>query len=130
MKLYRILPVLLILYALKINQYAQSNRLELIKHEQIKENGDSSADHLYDYSANKSEKSLAKCMRPDIEQFPRLFFSQWARNHGAVIFHFVLTIYMFIGLAIVCDDYFVPSLELICKLFHLKEDVAGYYLSF
>ncbi len=32
---------------------------------------------------------------------------------------------MFIGLAIVCDEYFVPSLENIRKNFDLNEDVAG-----
>ncbi|KAK3554230.1 hypothetical protein QTP70_020195 [Hemibagrus guttatus] len=33
--------------------------------------------------------------------------------------------YMFYALALVCDDYFVPSLEKICERLHLSEDVAG-----
>ena len=33
-----------------------------------------------------------------------------ARQHGGVIIHILVATYMFIGLAIVCDDYFVPSL--------------------
>uniref|UniRef100_A0AAR2JT78 Sodium/calcium exchanger membrane region domain-containing protein n=1 Tax=Pygocentrus nattereri TaxID=42514 RepID=A0AAR2JT78_PYGNA len=33
--------------------------------------------------------------------------------------------YMFYALAVVCDDYFVPSLEKICERLHLSEDVAG-----
>ncbi|KAG8449031.1 hypothetical protein GDO86_015912 [Hymenochirus boettgeri] len=32
---------------------------------------------------------------------------------------------MFYALAIVCDDYFVPSLEKICERLNLSEDVAG-----
>uniref|UniRef100_A0A8C3QT97 Solute carrier family 24 member 3 n=1 Tax=Cyanoderma ruficeps TaxID=181631 RepID=A0A8C3QT97_9PASS len=32
---------------------------------------------------------------------------------------------MFYALAIVCDDFFVPSLEKICERLHLSEDVAG-----
>jgi len=32
---------------------------------------------------------------------------------------------MFYALAIVCDDFFVPSLEKICEKLHLSEDVAG-----
>ncbi|XP_005986659.1 sodium/potassium/calcium exchanger 4 [Latimeria chalumnae] len=32
---------------------------------------------------------------------------------------------MFYGLAIVCDDFFVTSLEKICEKLHLSEDVAG-----
>ncbi|XP_025021549.1 sodium/potassium/calcium exchanger 3 [Python bivittatus] len=32
---------------------------------------------------------------------------------------------MFYALAIICDDFFVPSLEKICERLHLSEDVAG-----
>uniref|UniRef100_A0A3P9C532 Solute carrier family 24 member 3 n=2 Tax=Haplochromini TaxID=319058 RepID=A0A3P9C532_9CICH len=35
------------------------------------------------------------------------------------------TIYMFCALAVVCDDYFVPSLEKLCERLNLSEDVAG-----
>lgn len=34
-------------------------------------------------------------------------------------------IFLFIGLAIVTDEYFVPSLERICERLSLSEDVAG-----
>ena len=30
-----------------------------------------------------------------------------------------------LGLAIICDDHFVPSLEVICERLELSEDVAG-----
>ena len=40
--------------------------------------------------------------------------------------HILMCIYMFGSLAIVCDDYFVASLEYICDglfiLFHFKKD--------
>jgi len=32
---------------------------------------------------------------------------------------------MFWGLAVVCDDYFVPALEVITERLDLSEDVAG-----
>ena len=32
---------------------------------------------------------------------------------------------MFFGLAIVCDDFFVPALEVIIDRFEITEDVAG-----
>ena len=32
---------------------------------------------------------------------------------------------MFAGIAIVCDDYFVPALELIVQKLGLSDDVAG-----
>eukprot|EP00736_Rhodelphis_marinus_P014430 Rmarinus@m.4675 len=35
------------------------------------------------------------------------------------------TLYMFLGLALISDDYFVPSLEAISEELHLSEDVAG-----
>jgi hypothetical protein len=70
-------------------------------------------------------ETILQCLRPDIEQFPKGFINQKYRRHGAVIIHFLIAIYMFIALAIVCDEYFVPSLNIICKRFNLKEDVAG-----
>lgn len=65
------------------------------------------------------------CVRPDIEQFPKTFFNQNDRLNGAVMIHLLVVMYMFIALAIVCDEYFVPSLEKICKVFKIKEDIAG-----
>lgn len=61
-----------------------------------------------------------ECLRPDIEQFPKGFTTQEQRKNGLVIFHFVIATYMFIALAIVCDDYFVPSLERISESKLLK----------
>lgn len=65
------------------------------------------------------------CIRPDIEQFPKGFINQSLRRHGLVFIHFLIAAYMFIALAVVCDEYFVPSLNDISKRFDLKEDVAG-----
>lgn len=38
---------------------------------------------------------------------------------------FAITLYTFLGIAIVTDDYFVPSLEKISDNLNLSEDVAG-----
>uniref|UniRef100_A0A6Q2XI16 Sodium/calcium exchanger membrane region domain-containing protein n=1 Tax=Esox lucius TaxID=8010 RepID=A0A6Q2XI16_ESOLU len=43
----------------------------------------------------------------------------------SVALHVLFAMYMFYALALVCDDYFVPSLEKICERLHLSEDVAG-----
>ncbi|XP_059144916.1 probable sodium/potassium/calcium exchanger CG1090 isoform X2 [Physella acuta] len=69
--------------------------------------------------------SLPNCTPRAVEQFPRDYFSQHQRASGAIILHVVLVIYMFLALAIVCDSYFVPSLEVLCDLLHLQTDVAG-----
>ncbi|XP_064639038.1 sodium/potassium/calcium exchanger 3-like isoform X6 [Lineus longissimus] len=42
-----------------------------------------------------------------------------------VIFYFVCILIVFVALAIICDDFFVPSLEAISEKLHLSEDVAG-----
>ncbi|XP_019901719.1 sodium/potassium/calcium exchanger 3-like isoform X2 [Esox lucius] len=63
--------------------------------------------------------------RAAIHEFPEDIFSSEQRRKGAVLLHVVCAIYMFYALAIVCDVYFVPSLEKISENLHLSEDVAG-----
>ncbi|XP_015435126.1 PREDICTED: probable sodium/potassium/calcium exchanger CG1090 [Dufourea novaeangliae] len=48
-----------------------------------------------------------------------------ARKHGGLIIHILVAVYTFLGLAIVCDDYFVSSLDRICEELRLSPDVAG-----
>lgn len=55
------------------------------------------------------------CSPPAIEQFPRPLMGPSARKHGGLIIHILVAIYTFLGLAIVCDDYFVSSLDRICE---------------
>ena len=47
------------------------------------------------------------------------------RQHGGVLLHVIIAVYMFIGLAIVCDEYFVPALERMSDVLGLSPDVAG-----
>uniref|UniRef100_A0A8C4VNU2 Solute carrier family 24 member 4 n=1 Tax=Gopherus evgoodei TaxID=1825980 RepID=A0A8C4VNU2_9SAUR len=65
------------------------------------------------------------CTEPAINEFPEDVFTNEERQEGAVLFHIIGALYMFYALAIVCDDFFVPSLEKICEKLHLSEDVAG-----
>mmetsp|Transcript_7169 Transcript_7169/g.25236 ORF Transcript_7169/g.25236 Transcript_7169/m.25236 type:complete len:598 (-) Transcript_7169:255-2048(-) len=51
-------------------------------------------------------------------------YPDWEKN-GGVIVYFIGVLYMFIGIAIVCDDFFVPSLEKISEVLELSDDVAG-----
>uniref|UniRef100_A0A0M3IA83 Na_Ca_ex domain-containing protein n=1 Tax=Ascaris lumbricoides TaxID=6252 RepID=A0A0M3IA83_ASCLU len=57
--------------------------------------------------------------------FPNDAFSLQQRRHGAIILHFGGLIYMFIALAIVCDEYFIPSLGVITETLAISDDVAG-----
>lgn len=44
---------------------------------------------------------------------------------GGIFAYLLGVIYLFIGIAIVCDDFFVASLECICTALGLSDDVAG-----
>uniref|UniRef100_A0A8C6S1Q3 Solute carrier family 24 member 4b n=1 Tax=Neogobius melanostomus TaxID=47308 RepID=A0A8C6S1Q3_9GOBI len=65
------------------------------------------------------------CVCAAIHEFPEDFFTNDERKSGAVMLHIVATLYMFLALAITCDEYFVTSLEKICDKLDLSEDVAG-----
>jgi len=59
--------------------------------------------------------SLSNCTPLAVEQFPHDQFSALQRRQGAIVLHALLAAYMFVALALVCDDYFVPSCERICQ---------------
>ncbi|XP_053489171.1 sodium/potassium/calcium exchanger 4a isoform X1 [Ictalurus furcatus] len=72
-----------------------------------------------------NETAEKNCSKPAIHEFPEDMFTNRERTRGAVLLHIFAAVYMFLALAIVCDDYFVMSLEKICEKLHLSEDVAG-----
>ncbi|KAM6909311.1 sodium/potassium/calcium exchanger 2 isoform 6-T6 [Xenentodon cancila] len=57
--------------------------------------------------------------------YPPDIFSLQERRQGAVILHMFGMIYMFIALAIVCDEFFVPALTVITEKLTISDDVAG-----
>nr|XP_004658474.1 sodium/potassium/calcium exchanger 2 isoform X1 [Jaculus jaculus] len=57
--------------------------------------------------------------------YPKDIFSLEERRRGAIILHVLGMIYMFIALAIVCDEFFVPSLTVITEKLGISDDVAG-----
>ncbi|XP_061565561.1 sodium/potassium/calcium exchanger 2-like isoform X5 [Cololabis saira] len=57
--------------------------------------------------------------------YPPDIFSLDERRQGAVILHMFGMIYMFIALAIVCDEFFVPALTVITEKLTISDDVAG-----
>lgn len=57
--------------------------------------------------------------------FPEDLFTLEQRRNGAVVFHIIGVIYMFVALAIVCDEFFVPSLDVVIEKLGIAEDVAG-----
>ncbi|XP_017269925.1 sodium/potassium/calcium exchanger 2 isoform X2 [Kryptolebias marmoratus] len=58
-------------------------------------------------------------------EYPPDVFSLEERRRGAVVLHMFGMIYMFIALAIVCDEFFVPALTVITEKLTISDDVAG-----
>ncbi|XP_061664314.1 sodium/potassium/calcium exchanger 2-like isoform X5 [Syngnathoides biaculeatus] len=57
--------------------------------------------------------------------YPPDLFGLQERRRGAVVLHMFGMIYMFIALAIVCDEFFVPALTVITEKLTISDDVAG-----
>ncbi|NXG57458.1 NCKX1 protein, partial [Hemiprocne comata] len=58
-------------------------------------------------------------------EYPRDLFSVEERRQGWVVLHIFGMMYVFVALAIVCDEYFVPALGVITEKLEISEDVAG-----
>ncbi|XP_030627487.1 sodium/potassium/calcium exchanger 4 [Chanos chanos] len=76
-------------------------------------------------SVPENETAEKNCTEPAVHEFPEDVFTNAERKKGAVLLHILAALYMFLALAIVCDDFFVTSLEKICEKLDLSEDVAG-----
>ncbi|XP_026279156.2 sodium/potassium/calcium exchanger Nckx30C isoform X3 [Frankliniella occidentalis] len=57
--------------------------------------------------------------------FPPDIFTMEQKRHGAVTLHVLGLVYMFVALAVVCDEFFVPSLDVIIEKLDIADDVAG-----
>uniref|UniRef100_A0A8C4ZBU0 Sodium/calcium exchanger membrane region domain-containing protein n=1 Tax=Gadus morhua TaxID=8049 RepID=A0A8C4ZBU0_GADMO len=57
--------------------------------------------------------------------YPTDYFSLEERRQGYVSLHMFGMLYMFIALAIVCDEFFVPALTVITEKLAISDDVAG-----
>ncbi|KAL0279110.1 UNVERIFIED_CONTAM: hypothetical protein PYX00_000730 [Menopon gallinae] len=78
---------------------------------------------ISDYSDNTS--NVGNATAPKDPLFPEDLFTLEQRRQGAVILHIIGVIYMFVALAIVCDEFFVPSLDVIIEKLDIADDVAG-----
>lgn len=76
----------------------------------------------YNTGHNRTNHNSTDVKRP---LFPEDLFTVDQRRRGAVILHILGVVYMFVALAIVCDEFFVPSLDVIIEKFEIADDVAG-----
>uniref|UniRef100_A0A673N9B2 Sodium/potassium/calcium exchanger 1 n=1 Tax=Sinocyclocheilus rhinocerous TaxID=307959 RepID=A0A673N9B2_9TELE len=58
-------------------------------------------------------------------EYPEDIFTIEERRKGWVILHIFGMVYMFASLAIVCDEFFVPTLGVIIDKLEISDDVAG-----
>lgn len=56
-----------------------------------------------------------KCTPRAIEDFPPDFFTDKQRHDGGIVVHILISLYLFVALAVVCDKFFVPAVEKICQ---------------
>lgn len=59
------------------------------------------------------------------DEYPDDLFTLKDKQQGAVILHVLGLSYMFLALAIVSDEFFIPTLEVITEEFDVSKDVAG-----
>ncbi|XP_078737115.1 sodium/potassium/calcium exchanger 5 isoform X2 [Lampetra fluviatilis] len=65
------------------------------------------------------------CVGPASDEFPPGFFTPEEQREGGVLIYIIIALYLLLAIAIVCDYYFLPSLELISDRLGLTLDVAG-----
>ncbi|XP_026730180.1 sodium/potassium/calcium exchanger 4-like [Trichoplusia ni] len=63
--------------------------------------------------------------RDSIDSFPDGLFDDEQLRRGAFILYAMFGIYAFTLLAIVCNDYFIPCVELICEDLKIPQNVAA-----
>uniref|UniRef100_A0A4X2LN74 Sodium/potassium/calcium exchanger 1 n=1 Tax=Vombatus ursinus TaxID=29139 RepID=A0A4X2LN74_VOMUR len=79
---------------------------------------------LHEASQTSPEAPKLLDFHPKAEYPPDLFSIE-ERRQGWVVLHLFGMIYVFVALAIVCDEYFVPALGVITNKLQISEDVAG-----
>ncbi|XP_050522285.1 sodium/potassium/calcium exchanger 4-like isoform X2 [Daktulosphaira vitifoliae] len=84
-------------------------------------NNDSSNENNLSNFKNISCKNVTR----SIDDFPPDYFTEEQRLHGAIILHVLVAFYGFVFIAIVCNDYFLPSVFCICLDLGISPDVAG-----
>ncbi|KAE8751528.1 hypothetical protein FOCC_FOCC001775 [Frankliniella occidentalis] len=57
--------------------------------------------------------------------FPGSLFDQTQLRQGAVIIYFIFAFYGFCVIAMVCENYFLPTVEIICEELGLSPDIAA-----
>jgi len=65
------------------------------------------------------------CYYNETAFYPKDIFTECQMKDGAIVFHVLGMLYMFTALALICDEFFVPALEVIIDVLQISDDVAG-----
>ncbi|XP_067634707.1 sodium/potassium/calcium exchanger 5-like isoform X2 [Eurosta solidaginis] len=83
------------------------------------------ADKTTPVSLSSNATKAVNCTTPAILEFPADGLTRTQRQHGWIVLHILVALYCFWSLAIICDDYFLPAIELICQALSMQADVVG-----
>ncbi|KAJ1528816.1 hypothetical protein ONE63_007193 [Megalurothrips usitatus] len=61
----------------------------------------------------------------DEDLFPGSLLNEDQLRHGGVVLYFIFAFYGFCVIALVCENYFLPTVEIICEELGLAPDVAA-----
>lgn len=114
----------------------QTDEVEGTENEESNTTPQTEKTDLEECEAAAEETPMCKCIRkrdvdPPCEEFkncssfPKDVFTEEQNAQGAVILHIIGIMYMFYALALVCDEFFVPSLDVITEKLGITPDVAG-----
>ncbi|XP_029166834.1 sodium/potassium/calcium exchanger 4-like isoform X2 [Nylanderia fulva] len=94
--------------------------------EEFPKDGSNQADRIrYDDSPLEDvARPEENCTGRSIEEFPEVFTLE-QRRRGAAALHIFFGFYCFILTAFVCNDYLLPTLDIICVRLNISSDVAG-----
>ncbi|PIK59305.1 putative sodium/potassium/calcium exchanger 3 isoform X1 [Apostichopus japonicus] len=116
------IPCSLLLFGLVVTCSYISNRFS----------GNSTSDTFFLQDDPSENGTIINCTAYTPDAFPQGVFNESQLARGAFLINVVVAIYLFGVIAIVCDDYYVPSLEVICQIYllfptelRLSQDVAG-----
>jgi len=81
---------------------------------------------LQDAAAKKTNVTTdCNCYYNETAFYPQELFTECQIKDGAVVLHVLGMLYMFTALALICDEFFVPALEVIIDVIQISDDVAG-----
>jgi K+-dependent Na+/Ca+ exchanger-like protein len=114
--------MLMIITIIGVSAYRQSHSLH--HHGDEHDNCDDNK-CIFRRSTSSSMESSSSPLIEARSLYPPEVLDNSEKRHGGFLLYVLCLFYMFCALAIVCDEFFVPALEVIIDKLQITEDVAG-----